>query len=116
MQKVDQGVAAMALAFIERELVWVPIEVKAKELFTALDTSGDGKIDLGSEAKDLENFNGKLLLQDMDEWGRGEVTLKEFLSAVKRMADKSGPMTKMLIESALGHLKKARAEASEAKA
>ena len=100
--------AIMMLEFMEKELVWAPIEKKAIELFEMLDTDKSGSIDLKKEGGDLNDFGGRMVLEDMDLDNSGDVSLKEFIRAIKRKCQKSYAMTGLLIDSSIGHLKAAR--------
>ena len=100
--------AIVLLELMEKELVWKPIEKKAIELFEMLDADKSGAVDLKKEGGDLDDFGGRMVLEDMDVDNSGDVSLKEFVRAIRHKCDKSYAMTGLLVESAIGHLKASR--------
>ena len=106
--KLDQIDAAVALEFMEKELVLTPIGVDARELFDLLDADKSMSINLKTEAGPLADYTGKLFLEEMDKNGDGNVSRGEFLNAIDVRARQNPARTGLVLRTAVMHVKKKR--------
>ena len=106
IQTLDEIEAVVLVELMEKELVIDPIIKDAKTAFQMLDTSGDGRIDLKSEAGILEDFPGQMVLQDMDFDNNGSIEWNEFLKTIRTKANSSPARTSILLKSLVLHMEK----------
>eukprot|EP00325_Prymnesiales_sp_UTEX-LB-985_P006767 CAMPEP_0174705766 /NCGR_PEP_ID=MMETSP1094-20130205/8867_1 /TAXON_ID=156173 /ORGANISM="Chrysochromulina brevifilum, Strain UTEX LB 985" /LENGTH=200 /DNA_ID=CAMNT_0015903967 /DNA_START=884 /DNA_END=1486 /DNA_ORIENTATION=+ len=104
IHQLDEVEAVVLLEMMKKELVIEPILRNARRAFTMLDTSGDGKIDLHTEAGALSDFSGQIVLEDMDFDHSGAVELVEFIRAMRQKAEAAPVRAAILCKSLVAHL------------